>query len=228
MEELGVSLMTLTPMCSHRMETRTRARTKARTKTSSNKTIVGPKDDEFPDIAIMHQLMQELPENDTTAKNEAAIRNQKRFGRQVVHLCPAVLGEMKRNVSRTDEYKFLASKQKIANNSVIHKQLADAQVQMAQYLGTFFKRYPCLDKIVAFVMAGPYWRYLVFDRDTFSSLWDFERSSFKREREGSSVKSQNKYHQKYGKKFYELGTLKSDRALNELRRQCLQHLSEDE
>ncbi|KAJ4500071.1 hypothetical protein C8R41DRAFT_964005 [Lentinula lateritia] len=160
------------------------------------------------------------------SKDKVKVRNAKRFGLQTVHLCPALLGEMKANVSRHKEIENLANQRVEENEKPIRRLLFDAIEQMGGYLGTFFKRYPNIHEIVALVTVGPYWQYKLYQKEAFFVFWDEEKMKF----QGDVFVMRHKrtaFAASFGQNFYELGTEESDEALTQMRDRYLDHLSKE-
>ncbi|KAJ3845912.1 hypothetical protein EV368DRAFT_70334 [Lentinula lateritia] len=206
----------------------TKALERAMASTSSNRTMLVSMDDEYPDLAVLHSVVKEMSRRGTAKfpKDKVKVRNAKRFDLQTVHLCPALLGEMKTNVSRHEEIEELANQRVENHEELIRKRLFTAIEQMGGYLGTFFKRYPNIHEIVALVTAGPYWQYMLYQREAFLVFWDEVNMKF----QGDAIV---KWHTRaafaasFGIKFYELGTEESDEALTQMRERYLDHLSKE-
>ncbi|KAE9388579.1 hypothetical protein BT96DRAFT_980990 [Gymnopus androsaceus JB14] len=191
--------------------------------TSSNKTVIAPMDDDYPDLAILHTIaiLLKKPRGKQITKN--SIRYSKRCGFQTVHQCPALLGEMKTNVSRTKEIEFLINGEVENNDAAIRQKLLIAKLQMAKYLYTFFKRYPKLEEVITLVTAGPYWQCILFKKNDLPK-WDKNRDRFEGVRQ-VRVAHEIAYLKLFGKKFYELGSDESDKALTRIRDNYLHQLS---
>ncbi|KAJ3804330.1 hypothetical protein F5876DRAFT_70722 [Lentinula aff. lateritia] len=206
----------------------TKALERAMASTSSNRTMLVSMDDEYPDLAVLHSVVKEMSRRGTAKfpKDKVKVRNAKRFDLQTVHLCPALLGEMKTNVSRHEEIEELANQRVENHEELIRKRLFTAIEQMGGYLGTFFKRYSNIHEIVALVTAGPYWQYMLYQREAFLVFWDEVNMKF----QGDAIV---KWHTRaafaasFGIKFYELGTEESDEALMQMRERYLDHLSKE-
>ncbi|GAW09078.1 hypothetical protein LENED_011208 [Lentinula edodes] len=216
------------PRKNNRSTAPTKAQERLMASTSSNRTIMVPMDDEYPDLAVLHSVVKEMSKRGTAkfSKDKVKVRNAKRFDLQTVHLCPALLGEMKRNVSRHEEIEDLANQRVEENENLIRRRIFNAIDQMSGYLGTFFKRYPNIHEIVALVTAGPYWQYKLYQKEAFFVFWDDENMKF----QGDILVMRHKstaFAASFGQKVYELGTEESDEALTQMRDRYLDHLSKE-
>ncbi|KAJ3845873.1 hypothetical protein EV368DRAFT_89968 [Lentinula lateritia] len=206
----------------------TKALERAMASASSDRTVMVRMDDEYPDLAVLHSVVKEMSKRGSTKfpKEKVKVRNAMRFDLQTVHLCPALLGEMKHNVSRHEEIEHLANQQVEENNTAVLRRLLVAIEQMGGYLGTFFKRYPNIHEVVSLVTAGPYWQYMLHQRETFLVFWDEKNMKF----QGDTVvihHTRAAFVASFGQKFYELGTEESDEALTQMRDRYLDHLSKE-
>lgn len=70
------------------------------------------------DVSKTSQAVQEEANKELLERIEA-VRTAKRFGMQTIHLCPALIGEMKTNLSRRVECERLAREENEENNKAI-------------------------------------------------------------------------------------------------------------
>ncbi|KAF9078219.1 hypothetical protein BDP27DRAFT_1397277 [Rhodocollybia butyracea] len=203
----------------------------------SAETITGA-DDHHPDLTILHTCqiaiddpVEDLGEADqvkrTRKLEKAKIHKQQRFGHQIYHQCPALLGEMKRNASRSYILTTLSSPEVLKRKKkdlkedlhALTYELDSARLEMVEYLEVFFQRYPKLKEVLAFVSAGPYWQAAIMTkRDLPNGQGDAHDYSPNTDQQFIA------YHAKYGH-VHELGSPESDKALTKLRDGYLHKIS---
>ncbi|KAF5387429.1 hypothetical protein D9757_007818 [Collybiopsis confluens] len=188
--------------------------------------------DDVPDIVVIHQEIEEIPEvggqlDPLTRFVEEMLRDH-RCAVQTVHYCLGLIGELKRNISRTAEAEIwrdpsLTIEQKQAKiTRQINTILKAAKLDLAQYCQIFFDTFPFIDEVIVFATAGPYWQYAKVNR---SDVKHYLRKERKWRDEDENV--QDTYFGKFSS-MEEIGTEQSDKALTEMRNLHLHILAHDD
>ncbi|KAF5372410.1 hypothetical protein D9757_011609 [Collybiopsis confluens] len=186
--------------------------------------------DQIPDIVILHQETETLPEVDQQleplVRIAQEIYREHRCGRRTVHQCAGLIGELKRNIPRQNEMKIwgghkLTEKEKRSKiEGQIELRLKEAKIDLAHYCHVYFKNFPLIKEVIAFATAGPYWQYAVVERGDVESY----RPDEKRWQTGKQA--QVIYLGKFCP-WKEIGTGESDEALTEMRDLHLHPLAHD-
>ncbi|KAF5372412.1 hypothetical protein D9757_011607 [Collybiopsis confluens] len=187
--------------------------------------------DKVPDIVVLHQETESLPEVDQRleplVRFAEEIRRKHRCGRQTVHQCTGLIGEFKRNIPRQNDMKIwnneeLTYEQKLDKiKNQIDRRLAEARTDLAHYCQVYFNNFPLIEEVIAFATAGPYWQYSILRRDDVALYLPWERTWLNEDKSGQSI-----YFSKFSS-YKEIGT-ESDGSLTELRDIYLHPLANDD
>ncbi|KAJ3759557.1 hypothetical protein EV360DRAFT_81988 [Lentinula raphanica] len=177
-----------------------------------------------PDLALLHVRTKEMDDHPQAKENETeknrnlriakfAIFGQNRFHRQIWHYCTFLQVELKRNIPRSLEMKYLAKPgrkfQKHVDSKVL-KFMSAAQSQLVEYFALAFRDYPQIRELSGIAGVGQRYRRITLTRENLPG-WDFE------ERSRLGLASDFKrYRAKFGDELY-LGSPESDADFNELR-----------
>ncbi|KAJ3841263.1 hypothetical protein F5878DRAFT_610786 [Lentinula raphanica] len=177
-----------------------------------------------PDLVLLHVRIKEMDDHPQAKEDETeedqilritkfTIFRQNRFHRQIWHYCTFLHVELKKNIPRSRELKYLAKPGRRFQEYVrdkIRKLMLEAQSQLVEYFALAFRDYPQIRELSGIAGVGQRYQRITLTRETLPG-WDFEdrsllglNSEFKR------------YKKSYGKEFY-LGSPESDADLNELR-----------
>ncbi|KAF5372411.1 hypothetical protein D9757_011608 [Collybiopsis confluens] len=187
--------------------------------------------DHVPDIVVIHQEMEDLPEIDqeleTWVRFAEEIRRVHRCAQRTVHQCTGLIGEFKRNIPRMAEMQVwedstlnVGQKREIVA-SAIDNALVGARLDLAQYCRLYFKTFPLIEEVIAFAAVGPYWQYAIIQRDDVHSYLPKVRRWPRKDAE-----IQDRYFKKFTP-WKEIGTDESDEGLNEMRDLQLHPLAHD-
>ncbi|KAF5353754.1 hypothetical protein D9757_012948 [Collybiopsis confluens] len=125
----------------------------------------------MPDMVLLHQQMVDLPKVNSQSEDVEKIRYEHRCGVRPLHECLALIGEYKRNISRSGEENIWGnknltdSKKKELVDREINQRLEGARNDIARYCQIYFKTHPLIQDALVFAAAGPYWQYAIVAKD---------------------------------------------------------------
>lgn len=129
--------------------------TEADTSTTTMGTVPdGQGQDMFPDFLLCHSYAVEVDQPD----DENALFGWERRARcKVQHQCFPLIMEMKGCPARTLRGDELETS--------LNRLLADAAEEVHDYVQAYFSRDVCAKSVIAMVAAGPYWKWVLVERN---------------------------------------------------------------